>query len=266
MKAMSCPSPHRARVGVVEPHPDQHLDPRIATTYDDRVSGWFDPDVLEPTVDVLAELADGGTALELAIGTGRVALPLAARGVEVHGIDLSEPMVAELRAKPGGADIPVTIGDMTSTVVGDGFSLAYLVFNTIGNVTTQDGQLACFRSAAQQLAPGGRFVVEVGVPQLAQLAPGERTKIFDLSDEHVGVDEYVDPVGQVFVSHHWYFDGGRVHRVAGHFRWVWPSELDLMARVAGMSLEHRWADWRRTPFTAESRRHVSIWRLGDGPD
>ena len=154
---------------------------------------------------------------------------------------------------------------MTTTEVGEGHdhSLVYLVFNTIGNVTTQEGQLGCFLNAARHLAPGGRFVVEVGVPKLAQLTPGERTKVYDLSEEHIGADEYVDPIGQVFISHHWYFDGDRVHRVAGHFRWVWPSELDLMARVAGMTLEHRWADWRRAPFTADSPRHVSVWRCTD---
>ena len=240
-----------------EPYRDQHLDPAVASGYDVVHGDRFAPEVIGPTVAVLAELAEDGPALEFAIGTGRVAMPLIDQGVAVHGIDLSEPMVAELRAKPGGPDVPVTIGDMTDTEVGEaGFSLVYLVFNTIGNLITQDAQVACFVNAARHLRPGGRFVVETGVPR----APDQTHHVFALEDGHVGIDEYVDPTAQVHVSHHWYVDGDRARRVSGRFRWAWPSELDLMARIAGMTLEHRWADWHRSPFSGTSPSHVSVWR------
>ncbi len=242
-------------------YPDQHLDPVVAATYDDREADRFDPAHLDPCLNLLAELAEDGPVLELAIGTGRVALPLQARGLEVHGIDASQPMVDQMLAKPGADRIAVTIGDMTTTVVGSGFSLAYLVFNTIGNVTSQDGQLACFTNARAQLAAGGRFLIEVGVPKLASLAPGERIRVFAHEESYVGFDEYTDPVNQLFWSHHWLIGRDEAKRVSGQFRWVWPSELDLMARLAGMELEHRWADWNRSPFAAESPAHVSVWRV-----
>ena len=214
-----------------------------------------EPAAIDPVVDVLAELAGDGAALEFAIGTGRIALPLAARGVPVAGIDLSEPMVAHLRAKPGGDAIDVTIGDMTTTRVDGSFSVVYLVYNTIGNVTTQNAQVACFENAARHLEPGGCFVVELGVPDLQRLPPGERFVVFDVSDRHAGIDEY-DVLTQTLVSHHYYADAyGSMP-----FRYVWPSELDLMARIAGMKLRDRWADWDRSPFTAESRKHVSVWQ------
>ncbi len=236
---------------------DQHLDPAVAAGYDAAHADRFAADVIAPAVEVLAELADGGPVLEFAIGTGRIALPLTERGVAVSGIDLSEPMVAELRAKPGGADVPVTIGDMTSTVVGeDAFSLVYLVFNTIGNLITQDAQVACFVNAARHLRPGGRFVIETGVPR----TPAEVHHVFALDDHHVGIDEYVDPLEQIHVSRHWYVDGDRARHVSGRFRWAWPAELDLMARIAGLDREHRWADWARAPFLADSTAHVSVWR------
>jgi SAM-dependent methyltransferase len=224
----------------------------VAERYDSELGEWGDPQVVAATADFLAELAGDGAALELAIGTGRIALPLAARGVPVHGIDLSDDMVAQLRAKPGGAEIPVTIGDFATTRVGVGFSLAYLVFNTIGNLTTQDAQVACLENVAAQLAPGGRFVVEVGV------SAREPLRVFALSDTHVGIDEY-DAATQRLVSHHFSLVDGQWELRSIPFRSVAPAELDLMARLAGMRLRERWSGWKREPFTAESRRHVSVW-------
>ncbi len=242
-------------------HPrDEHLDPAVAAAYDRAPGHRSTAADVDPVVDVLADLAGDGTAVEFAIGTGRIGLPLAARGVPVVGLDLSEPMVAELRAKPGGEAIPVTIGDMAAVQVAEGATLVYLVFNTIQNLLTQEAQVACFVNAAAHLGPGGRFVVETTVPQLAGLPPGETIRPFEVTPEHLGFDEYVDPVGQLSRSHHYFFEGDRVRRVSGTFRYVWPSELDLMARLAGLELEHRWADWDRSPFTGDSAAHVSVWR------
>lgn len=241
--------------------PDQHLDPIVAATYDCRVAERFDQELLDATTERLAELADGGRALEFAIGTGRVALPLAARGVDVHGIELSEPMLAEMRAKPVGDTIPVAVGDMTTTRVPGEFSLVYLVFNTIGNLTTQAAQVACFRNAADHLGRGGHFVIEVGVPDPPSRHEPSRFRPFSMSDEHIGIDEFVDPVGQVFVSHHYRPDDPDGARISGRFRYVWPSELDLMAQLAGMELVHRWAGWNREVFTDSSPSHVSVWRV-----
>jgi SAM-dependent methyltransferase len=224
----------------------------VAERYDSGLGEWGEPDAVGATADFLVGLAGDGAALELAIGTGRIALPLAARGVPVHGIDLSPDMVAQLRAKPGGAEIPVTIGDFATIRVGEGFSLAYLVFNTIGNLTTQDAQIACFENVAAQLRPGGCFVVEVGV------RAREPLDVFDLSETHVGIDEY-DSATQRLVSHHFNLVDGRWELRSIPFRSVSPAELDLMARLAGMRLRERWSSWTREPFTAESRRHVSVW-------
>src|SRR5438094_397614 len=207
---------------------------------------------VEPVVDFLAGLAGDGAALELAIGTGRIALPLAARGVAVAGIDLSPDMVAELRKKPGGGEIPVAIGDYATTRVDGTFSLSYIVFNSINNQTTQEGQVATFENAAAHLEPGGCFVAEVGVPSRGRL------RVFDLSDTHVGVDEY-DADTQRLVSHHFNLIDGRWDRLSMPFRSVSPAELDLMARIAGMRLRERWSGWQREPFTSESRKHVSVW-------
>ncbi len=207
---------------------------------------------VEPVVDLLADLAGDGAALELGIGTGRIALPLSERGVRVHGIDLSPDMVAELRAKPGGEAIPVAIGDFATTEVDGKFSLAYLVFNTINNLTTQEAQLACFRNVGAQLEPGGCFVIEVGVP------PRQPLSVFDLSDTHVGVDEY-DRASQRLVSHHFTLVDGSWERLSIPFRSVPPAELDLMAELAGMRLRDRWGGWRREPFTSDSGKHVSVW-------
>jgi SAM-dependent methyltransferase len=237
-----------------------HFAGRVAERYDETLGEWGDPTVVAATVDFLAELGarkrPARGALELGIGTGRIALPLAARGVSVHGIDLSPDMVAELSRKPGADAIGVTIGDFSSTTVDRTFSLVYVVFNTIMNLTTQDAQVACFANAAAHLEPGGCFVVEVGVPGLRTLPPGETLQVFSLTDEHVGIDEY-DVVRQGLVSHHYRPRSGE--RSSGPFRYVWPSELDLMARLAGMSLRERWQDWDRSPFTADSRKHVSVW-------
>ena len=209
-------------------------------------------------MDVLAELAGEGAALELGIGTGRIALPLAARGVRVVGIDLSEAMVERLRAKPGGDSIDVTIGDFATTTVDGTFSLAYLVFNTINNLTTQDEQVACFQNVAGHLEPGGCFVIEVGVPDLQRLPHGEVYRPLYVSPTRIGFDEY-DVVSQGLISHHYRVGEGGLEVLSIPFRYVWPSELDLMARVAGMTLRERWAGWTREPFTSESDRHVSVW-------
>jgi SAM-dependent methyltransferase len=244
---------------------DNWFDERVAAVYDASSADMFDPAVVEPAVDLLAGLAGDGAALELAIGTGRIGLPLSRRGVPVHGIELSEAMAARLRAKPGADAVEVTIGDMATTRVGgDGaFRLVYLVFNTIGNLLTQDDQVACFRNAAAHLEPGGRFVVEVVVPDLRRVPPGETTRVFARADGYVGFDEYVDFAGQLLWSHHWRTGGDTDDHVAVFrtpHRWVWPSELDLMARLAGMSLEARYAGWDKSPFTDDSPAHISIWR------
>jgi SAM-dependent methyltransferase len=231
---------------------DDYFAGSVAKRYDSTLDEWGDPAAVASTADFLAELAGDGGALELGIGTGRIALPLAERGVRVHGIDLSPDMVAQLRAKPGGSDIPITIGDFATTRVGKGFSLAYLVFNTINNLTTQEAQVACFENVATQLEPGGCFVVEVGVPVRESLS------VFDLSETHVGIDER-DIATQRLVSHHFSLVDGQWELRSIPFRTVFPSELDLMARLAGMRLRERWSDWMREPFTNESKRHVSVW-------
>ncbi len=223
-------------------HGDGVFDERVAATYDDADDEMFSAAAIDPVVEVLVELARGGRALELAVGTGRIALPLAARGVEVHGIDLSRAMVERLRAKPGGESIGVTIGDIATTRAGGTFAVAYLVFNTIMNLTTQDAQVACFRNAAAQLEPGGCFAVEVMIPDLQRLPPGETVHPFHVSDERWGLDEY-DVTTQRLVSHHVRFVDGRPERLSVPFRYVWPAELDLMARLAGMTLRHRWGGW-----------------------
>jgi SAM-dependent methyltransferase len=218
----------------------------------------FSSERIDPVVDLLVELAGEGRALELAIGTGRIAVPLAQRGVPVHGIELSNAMVARLRDKPGAEQIGVTIGDFTTTKVDGTFAVAYLVFNTIMNVTTQAGQVATFRNVAAHLEPGGCFVVEVGIPDLQWLPPGETSRPFDLSSDHVGLDEY-DVANQGLRSHHFSLVDGSWQYLVMPFRYVWPSELDLMAELAGMALRDRWSDWNREPFTSESRKHVSVW-------
>jgi SAM-dependent methyltransferase len=235
------------------------FDKRVAATYDESSADMFDPAVVVPTVDFLAELAGSGRALELGIGTGRIALPLAARGVEVHGIELSKAMATRLRDKPGGERIEVTIGDFATAKADGTFRLAYLVFNTIMNLTTQAAQVACFRNVAAHLEPGGFFAIEVGVPSLRQLPPGETIRAFHVSETRWGIDEF-DVANQGLISHHFEItDHGRLERLSIPFRYVWPAELDLMAELAGMRLRERWAGWRREPFTSESTNHVSVW-------
>ena len=239
--------------------PTDHFAGEVAEQYDAFESEMFAPDVVGATVDFLAALAGSGPALEFAIGTGRIALPLAARGVPVHGIDLSADMLAQLRAKPGADAVQATLGDFAHTRVPGSFSLVYLVFNTIGNLTSQDEQVACFQNAAAHLQPGGCFVIEVGVPELQRLPPGETVRPFTVTPTHLGFDEY-DVVNQGLVSHHYSLIDGRWSASSTPFRYVWPTELDLMARLAGLTLRERWTDWDRTPFTAESRQHVSVWQ------
>jgi hypothetical protein len=207
---------------------------------------------VEPVVNVLIDLARGGAALEFAIGTGRIALPLARRGLSVSGVELSPDMIAQLRKKPGGSEIPVALGDMATTRIDGSFALVYLVRNTILNLTTQGAQVACFANASAHLERGGCFVVEVVIPNTKPL------EVFDLSDTHVGVDEY-DADTQRLVSHHFRLRDGRWERLSVPFRAASPGELDLMARLAGMQLRERWSGWRREPFTAESTSHVSVW-------
>jgi SAM-dependent methyltransferase len=238
--------------------PEDYFGEDVAARYDESSAGMFDRAAVDPVVDFLAELAGGGAALELGVGTGRIALPLAQRGVRVHGIDLSAAMVARLRAKPGAEQVGVTIGDFATTTVDGRFSVAYLVFNTIMNLTTQDGQVACFRNVAAHLEPGGCFVVEVGVPELQRLPPGETVRAFEVGPTRLGFDEY-DVATQGLVSHHYAAVDGRLEVVSMPFRYVWPSELDLMARLAGMTLRGRWSGWRREPFTSDNRKHVSVW-------
>jgi SAM-dependent methyltransferase len=238
--------------------PEDHFGEGVAARYDESSADMFEPAVVDPAVDFLADLAGHGAALELGIGTGRIALPLARRGVRVHGIDLSAAMVARLRAKPGAERIGVTIGDFARTSVDGRFSVAYLVFNTINNLTTQDEQVACFQNVAAHLEPGGCFVIEVGVPALQRLPPGETVRAFTVSATRLGFDEY-DVVSQGLISHHYTVVDGRLEAVSMPFRYVWPSELDLMARLAGMTLRERWSGWRREPFTSASTRHVSVW-------
>ncbi|MFD7313572.1 class I SAM-dependent methyltransferase [Streptomyces sp. NPDC059883] len=236
-------------------------DAETAQRYDTPGSGMFAPEVVGPTVDRLARLAGDGPALEFAIGTGRVAVPLAGRGVSVTGIELSLPMVELLRTKADEATIPVVIGDMATAVAPGKFSLVYLVFNTISNLLTQDEQVECFRNAARHLAPGGRFVIELWVPELRKLPPGQTATVWQSEPGYIGLDTY-DVLHQHVVSHHFRFDETQEARLSrSPHRYIWPAELDLMARLAGFELETRHADWDGAAFTAESRSHVSVYRV-----
>jgi SAM-dependent methyltransferase len=238
--------------------PDDYFGEQMAERYDTSVTEMFDDSVVEPAVSFLADLAGHGAALELGIGTGRIALPLSRTGVPVHGIDLSSAMLAQLRAKPGADRIGVTLGDFAHRRVPGTFTLAYLVFNTIMNLTSQDEQVACFRNVAQHLEPGGRFVVEVMVPDLQRLPPGESFRPFTVSPTRLGFDEY-DVASQRLVSHYFRVDDGHLSTDSIPFRYVWPSELDLMARLAGMTLRERYSDWTCQPFTSNSTQQVSVW-------
>ena len=239
--------------------PEVRFDERIAAGYDATSTAMFDPAVVEPAVDLLAELAGDGAALELGIGTGRIALPLSGRGVPVHGLDISAAMLDQLRAKPGAERIGLTVGDFASTRVDGTFRLAYLVYNTITNLTTQDEQVACFENVARHLEPGGCFAIECVVPDLRRLPPGESVRTFDVTPPHLGFDEYEPESDQILWSHHYWVLGDRVEQFSAPYRYVWPSELDLMARMAGLRRRSRWSDWHRAPFTIESTSHVSVW-------
>ncbi len=234
---------------------------KTAAGYDANSTGAFAPEVLEPTVDFLAGLAGSGAALEFAIGTGRVGIPLAARGVPVTGIELSEPMVAQLRRKIGAPELPVVVGDMATTIVHSEFALVYLVFNTISNLRTQAEQVQCFRNAARHLSPGGRFVIELWVPPIHRMPPGQNAVPMDIGDDHAVFDTY-DLATQQCTTHNYYrdADSGALRHGAGSFRYIWPAECDLMAQLAGLELESRFADWHRNTFTSESGSHVSVWR------
>ena len=245
-------------------HDDGYFDERIAARYDETSGDRFDPASVDPVVDMLAELAGDGRALELGIGTGRIALPLAQRGVPVHGIDMSAAMVTKLREKPGAEDIGVTIGDFSTTIVDGTFSLVYLVYNTISNLTTQAGQVACFRNAAAHLEPGGCFLIEVMVPQLQRLPPGETFQVFVGSQDYWGIDE-IDVATQTATSHHIEVVDGRAERFSMPFRYAWPAEYDLMAQLAGMQLRERWGSLKWEPYASESHQHVSIWERPADP-
>jgi len=241
------------------PESEGFFGERIASVYDERTAGMFDPAVVGPAVELLAELAGDGPALEFGIGTGRIALPLAEHGVPLHGIDSSEAMVAQLRAKPRGRDVDVTIGDFATTRVDGEFSLVYLVFNTIFNLVTQDAQVACFENAAAHLQSGGQFVIETGVPDLQNLPVGRTIIPFRADPAGLGFDVY-DVVTQRFSSQHYFFDDdGSLQASPVELRYAWPAELDLMARIAGLTLRDRWVGWQREPFTSLSPGHVSVY-------
>jgi SAM-dependent methyltransferase len=242
---------------------DGLFDERVAARYDESDADMFAPAAVDPVVDFLFELARGGRALELGVGTGRIALPLSKRGVTVHGIEMSRAMVERMRAKPGGDEIAVTIGDFATTTVDGTFSVAYLVYNTIMNLTTQSAQVACFRTVARHLDPGGCFVIEVGIPDLQRLPPGETAHVFHMGVSSWGLDEF-DVASQGLISHHFESVDGKLEHHAMPFRYAWPAEFDLMAELAGMRLRERWSGWKREPFTSESRKHVSVWEKSPG--
>ncbi len=249
--------------------PTDHFAGSAATGYDADHAARFASEIVEPAVDFLAMLAGDRPALEFAIGTGRIGLPLQARGIIVDGIEFSADMLAQLAAKPGGDSITTVRGDMAEASTGRTYGLVYLVFNTIGNLMTQDAQVDCFHNAARHLEPGGPFVIESNVPNLRHLVPGTHARVFDSDDDHVGVDHYTDLVEQQAVSRHFHLTAepgderigvNSVRYGKTPFRFTWPSELDLMARLAGMHRVERWADWHRNEFTSESPAHISVWR------
>jgi SAM-dependent methyltransferase len=240
------------------------FDEWIAERYETLWPELFDPAVIDPAVDLLVELAGGGSALEFGVGTGRIALPLSRRGVHVHGIDLSPAMVARLRVQPGGADMGVIVGDFATATVGGLFALVYLLRNTITNLISQDEQVQAFGNAAAHLRPGGCFLIENYVPQLRRLPPGDTTHVFAATADHVGLEEY-DVAAQLAVSRHYWTIEGQLRTFSSTHRYAWPAELDLMARIAGLRLRDRWADWHRTPFTGESRSHISVWEKPRDP-
>ncbi len=238
--------------------PENTFTGRIAETYDATSTEMFRPEVLDPAVEFLADLAGDGEVLELAIGTGRVALPLSERGARVYGIELSEDMAAQLRAKPGADAIAVTIGDFATTKLDRSFRLAYLVYNTIMNVTTQAEQVETFRNVAAHLEPGGCFVVEVVIPALQRVPAGEKYRVFHATPTHIGFEDF-DIATQISYSHHWFEVAGQLEKFSAPYRYVWPAELDLMAQLAGLTLRERWGTWKRDPFTSDSRWQIAVW-------
>jgi SAM-dependent methyltransferase len=243
---------------MLSPMPETRFDEWIAQRYETLWPELFDPAVLDPAVAFLADLAGAGPALEFGVGTGRVAVPLSRRGVRVHGIELSPAMVAQLRATPGGAGVEVTTGDYATTVAAGRFALVYLLRNTITNLTTQDEQVAAFRNAAAHLEPGGHFVIENYVPELRRLPPGDTVRVFTATKTHIAYEDY-DVARQMAVAHHHWVIDGRLETFSSPHRYVWPAELDLMARLAGLTLRERWSAFGREPFTSESRNHISVW-------
>jgi SAM-dependent methyltransferase len=238
--------------------PETYFDDWIAPRYKRLWPELFDPAVIDPAVDFLAQLAGTGPALELGVGTGRIALPLARRGIAVHGIDLSRAMLDQLRQQPDADAVGVTLGDFATATVDRTFRLVYLLRNTITNLTTQDEQVNCFRNAAAHLQPGGLFVIENYIPALQQLPPGETVRVVARTSSHVGVEEY-DLAAQIAISHHYWIIDDELRTFSSPHRYLWPAELDLMAQLAGMTLRGRWNDWHRTPFTSQSRNHISVW-------
>lgn len=237
---------------------ETYFDEWIAQHFEMLWPELFDPAVVQPNLDFLADLAGSGAALEFGIGTGRIALPLSRGGVRVHGIELSPAMIARLRTQAGAENVGITLGDFATATVDGTFSVVYLLRNTITNLTSQDEQVECFRNAARHLRPGGTFVIENYVPELRRIPPGESTHVFTATPTHIGVGEY-DVVNQIEVSRHWWLVDGELKTFSSPHRYVWPSELDLMSQLAGMALRERWSGWHREPFTAESRSHVSVW-------
>jgi SAM-dependent methyltransferase len=237
---------------------ETHFDEWIAQHYEILWPELFEPAVVDPAVDFLADLAGAGAALEFGIGTGRIALPLNQRGVQIHGIELSPAMIGQLQAHEGASNIGVTVGDFATATVDGTFTLVYLLRNTITNLTSQDEQVECFRNAARHLQPGGTFVIENYVPELRRIPPGETTHVFTATPSHIGVGDY-DVVTQIEISRHWWVIEGELRAFSSPHRYAWPSELDLMARIAGMVLRERWSGWEREPFTADSRSHISVW-------
>jgi SAM-dependent methyltransferase len=239
-------------------HDDGFFDDAVAETYD-RDHGGTDQELIQLTVETLHQLAFDETALEFAAGTGRIAIPLNERGVRVKGIELSKPMVAQLRKKKGGAALDIVIGDMTSTRIEGSFSLVFLVFNTIDNLTSQEAQIECFKNASAHLKPGGRFLIETQVPPIQKIPFGETKLAFARTTDHWGIDEF-DIATQQYSSHHIWTENGSQSQLSVPFRYAWPAEMDLMAKLAGLELEHRWEDWQRKPFSRFSRSHISVWR------
>jgi len=237
---------------------ETHFDDWVASRYERLWPELFDPAVVDPAVGFLAGLAGVGPVLELGIGTGRIAIPLSRRGVAVHGVDLSPAMLTQLRAQPDAGAIGVTVGDFARVTVGRTFRLAYLLRNTITNLTTQDEQIDCFRNVAAHLEPAGLFVIENYIPALQQIPPGETIRVFTRTPTHLGFEEY-DVAAQIAISHHYWVIDGELKTFSSPHRYLWPAELDLMARLAGMTLRERWTDWLRTPFTSQSRTHISLW-------